>query len=45
MPKRVHPLEHPLIYSIDVFIPFVDLHQEDYWEPNPKNKTDRIYRY
>ncbi len=25
---------HPLIYSLDVFLPFVDLHQEHYWWPD-----------
>jgi len=22
---------HPFLYSLDVFLPFVDLHQERYW--------------
>lgn len=25
---------HPFLYSVDVFLPFVDLHQEHYWWPN-----------
>ena len=25
---------HPLLYSLDVFLPFVDLHQEHYWWPD-----------
>ena len=25
---------HPLLYSLDVFLPFVNLHQERYWWPN-----------
>lgn len=25
---------HPLLYSFDVFLPFVDLHQEHYWWPD-----------
>jgi len=31
-----HPLQtfHSFIYSIDTFVPFVDLHQEKYWLPN-----------
>lgn len=33
------PSEYPefnaLVYSIDALIPFVDLHQENYWEPKP----------
>jgi hypothetical protein len=27
---------HPLLYSLDVFLPFVDLHQEHYWWPDAK---------
>ena len=27
---------HPLIYSLDVFLPFVDLHQEHYWWPDAR---------
>jgi hypothetical protein len=26
---------HPLLYSLDVFLPFVNLHQEHYWWPKP----------
>jgi len=26
---------HPFLYSLDVFLPFVNLHQEHYWWPNP----------
>lgn len=22
---------HPMLYSLDVFVPFVNLHQENYW--------------
>jgi hypothetical protein len=29
-----YPLFEPLLYSIDVFLPIVDLHQENYWLPN-----------
>ena len=27
---------HPFLYSLDVFLPFVDLHQEHYWWPDSK---------
>ena len=27
---------HPLLYSLDVFLPFVNLHQEQYWWPDAK---------
>ncbi len=29
-----YPGFHPFIYSLDAFVPFVDLHQENYWLPN-----------
>lgn len=29
-----YPALNPLVYSIDAFIPFVNLHQEEYWLPN-----------
>jgi hypothetical protein len=31
---------HPLLYSLDVFLPFVNLHQEHYWWPNSKASGD-----
>jgi len=31
--RRYEPL-HPMLYSIDVFFPFVNLHQEHYWWPD-----------
>jgi hypothetical protein len=27
---------HPLLYALDAFLPFVNLHQEHYWWPNSK---------
>ena len=27
---------HPLLYSLDVFLPFVNLHQEHYWWPDAR---------
>jgi hypothetical protein len=27
---------HPLLYPLDVFLPFVNLHQEHYWWPDTK---------
>ena len=27
---------HPFLYSLDVFLPFVNLHQEHYWWPDSK---------
>ncbi len=31
---------HPLLYSLDVFLPFVDLHQEHYWWPDEGSKGE-----
>ena len=31
---------HPLLYSLDVFLPFVDLHQEHYWWPDEGTKGE-----
>lgn len=31
---------HPLLYSLDVFLPFVNLHQEHYWWPKPGASGD-----
>jgi hypothetical protein len=32
--ERRYERLHPLLYSIDVFFPFVNLHQEHYWWPD-----------
>jgi len=32
-PRRYERL-YPLLYSLDVFLPFVNLHQEHYWWPD-----------
>jgi hypothetical protein len=31
---------HPLLYSLDVFLPFVNLHQEHYWWPDADRSGD-----
>jgi hypothetical protein len=31
---------HPLLYSLDVFLPFVNLHQEGYWWPDHGSKGE-----
>jgi hypothetical protein len=37
---------HPLLYSLDVFLPFVNLHQEHYWWPNATAKgTCGVFGY
>jgi hypothetical protein len=33
---------HPLLYSVDAFLPFVNLHQEHYWWPNSKAAGDCV---
>ena len=33
---------HPLLYSLDVFLPFVNLHQEHYWWPDADRSGDCI---
>ena len=35
--SSLEPL-HPFLYSLDVFLPFVNLHQEHYWWPNPDSR-------
>jgi len=34
-PPSAHPEFQPFLYSLDVFLPIVDLHQESYWLPRP----------
>ena len=31
---KSHEELHPLLYSLDIFLPVVDLHQENYWWPD-----------
>lgn len=38
-----YPKFNSLVYSLDVFIPLVDLHQENYWLPNAK-LGDRLFQ-
>jgi sRNA-binding regulator protein Hfq len=33
--SEVYPVFHSFVYSMDVFVPVVDLRQADYWLPNP----------
>jgi hypothetical protein len=33
---------HPLLYSLDVFLPFVNLHQERYWWPDANAHGDCV---
>jgi hypothetical protein len=34
----------PLMYSLDLFLPFIDLHQEDQWWPDETLKQARRLR-
>lgn len=35
--SRVYPDFNPLLYSLDVFVPVLDLGMEAYWRPNPNH--------
>ena len=35
----------PLAYSVDVFLPIVDLHQESAWEPNTASVSGLAVQY
>ncbi|MBW4593844.1 MAG: hypothetical protein KME46_13250 [Brasilonema angustatum HA4187-MV1] len=37
-----YPVFNPLLYSVDVFLPVVDFHQESHWLPNSKKRSDKI---
>ncbi|MBF0324659.1 MAG: hypothetical protein HQL42_06250 [Alphaproteobacteria bacterium] len=45
--SRVLPAEYPhlqpVVYSLDVFLPFVDLQQEDYWMPTDQRGQARVF--
>ncbi|AFZ22507.1 hypothetical protein Cylst_0130 [Cylindrospermum stagnale PCC 7417] len=40
-----YPVFNPLLYSIDVFLPIVDLHQESHWLPNSKPGSDKNFLF
>lgn len=44
LPDR-YPKFNPCVYSIDVFVPFVDLHQENYWLPDSTKQYGKWFRY
>ena len=35
-----YPAFNSLVYSIDALVPFLELHQEDYWLPNANRRCD-----
>ena len=40
--SEVYPVFNSLVYSIDVFVPVVDLHQVKYWLPNANRGSEII---
>ena len=40
-PPRHYPPFNSLVYSLENFLPVVDLHQGTYWRPNPHHPSKR----
>lgn len=40
-----YPCFNPLIYSLDLIVPFMDLHQEEYWAPNGVHEWADIFKW
>ena len=40
----VYPKFSPLVYSVDTFVPFVNLHQENYWLPDASTRDGWWFR-
>ncbi|MHC4230166.1 MAG: hypothetical protein ACYSW0_22240, partial [Planctomycetota bacterium] len=40
--SEVYPVFNSLVYSIDVFVPVVDLHQVKYWFPNANRGSELV---
>ncbi|QUY42132.1 hypothetical protein [Acaryochloris marina] len=38
--SRNYPVFNPLIYSLDTFVPIIDLHQQKYWLPNSNKEAE-----
>jgi len=34
-----YPIFNPLVYSLENFLPVVELHQDKYWRPNPRHRV------
>lgn len=41
--NEAHPAFQPFVYSIDVFLPIVNLHQKDYWLPDTAHPGSYFY--
>jgi len=39
-----YPVFNPLVYSLENFLPVVELHQDKYWRPNPRHHVRRTNR-
>ena len=42
--EHEYPKFNAIIYSLDTFVPFLNLHQEDYWIPHTTKLSDYIYK-
>jgi hypothetical protein len=40
-----YPIFSPFIYSVDTFVPFVNLHQENYWLPDANKPYGPYFRW
>lgn len=41
--RRVYPDFNPLLYSLDVFVPVLDLGMDHYWRPNPNHTPKGLW--
>ena len=39
-----YPIFNPFVYSLENFLPVVELHQDKYWRPNPRHVVSRRSR-
>src|SRR5262249_53475832 len=42
---HIYPCFSPFVYSLDTFLPIVELHQKKYWLPDATKQNGRIYRW
>ncbi|MFZ0890087.1 MAG: hypothetical protein WA005_16710 [Candidatus Binataceae bacterium] len=38
-----YPVFEPFLYSLDVLLPFVNLHEKEFWFPRPREPGDKTY--
>ena len=41
---KSYPCLQPVLYSLDAFLPIVDLHQEKYWLPDSSKKMGWLFQ-